>query len=94
MSKAIVFEFSGVVRIFAKQRDVHLTIADTATWCDVIAVLAQAVPALVGEVIAKDKRHLVGDYLINVDGTMTINNLEERAEVKDGTHLIFLTDAC
>ena len=94
MSKTLVFEFSGVVRIFAKQREARLTIADTATWRDVLAVLASAAPSLVGEVIAKDRRSLIGDYLINVNGELTVNNLDERAEAPDGAHLIFLTDVC
>jgi hypothetical protein len=94
MSKTLVFEFSGVVRVLAKQREERLTIADNATWRDVIVALASATPALVGEVIARDKRSLVGDYLINVNGELTVNNLDEHVEAPDGAHLIFLTDVC
>jgi hypothetical protein len=94
MSKNLVFEFSGVVRVLARQREAYLTIADTATWRDVLAALASATPALVGEVIAKDRRSLIGDYLINVNGELTINHLDERVEAPDGAHLIFLTDTC
>ena len=94
MSKSLIFEFSGVVRILARQREVRLTVADNATWCDVLFALSSAAPSLVGEVIAKDKRSLVGDYLINVDGGQTITNLDECAQVEDEAHLLLLTDLC
>lgn len=94
MSKTLIFEFNGIVRMLAKQREARLTIADTATWRDVVAALASATPALVGEVIAKDKRSFVGDYLINVNGDLTIANLDERAAAPDGAHLLLLTDLC
>jgi len=94
MSQTLIFEFSGVVRILARQPEAHLTIADTATWRDVLTALASAAPSLVGEVIARDRRSLIGDYLINVNGELTVKNLDARVEAPDGARLIFLTDAC
>ena len=94
MSKTLIFEFSGVVRVLARQREVRLTIMDGATWRDVVTALASAAPALVGEVIAKDKRNLIGDYLINVDGTTTISDLDATVTAADGAHLVILTDLC
>jgi len=94
MSKTLIFEFSGVVRVLARQREVRLTIMDGAVWRDVVTALANAAPALVGEVITKDKRSLIGDYLINVDGTTTISDLDATVKAADGAHLVLLTDVC
>jgi hypothetical protein len=94
MSKRLVFEFNGVVRILARQREVQLTIVDNATWRDVVAALSSAAPALVGEVIAKDRRSFVGDYLINIEGTTTVSDLDETVTAADGAHLILLNDLC
>ncbi len=94
MSKTLVFEFSGVVRVLARQREARVTIADTATWRDVITALASAAPALVGEVIARDKRNFVGDYRINVNGALTVSDLDQWVEAADGSQLLLLTDLC
>lgn len=94
MSKTIVFEASGIVYALGRQRRVVLTVADNATWEDVIAALARAVPALVGDVIGKDRRHLVSDYLINVGGRVTIQDLSAIAEIAEGEQFVLLSDLC
>lgn len=95
MSKTLILEASGIVYVVARQREIKVTVADSATWCDVIAALAQAAPALVGEVIAKDRRTLLGDYLINVGGTQTIQDLDaEIGPLAENTQLILLSDLC
>lgn len=95
MSKTIVLEATGVVYIIARQHEVKVTVADNATWRDVIAALARAAPTLVGEVIAKDRRHLLGDYLLNMDGTQTIQDLDAPVgPLAENTRLVLLTDAC
>ncbi len=94
MSKAVVVQTSGVVYTLARQRDIGLTLQDGATWEDLIAALAKAAPALVGEVIAKDRRHLLGDYLINVGGRVTIQDLSAAVQIGQGERVTFLTDAC
>lgn len=94
MSKTVIVETSGIVCVLAKQREIRLTIRESATWEDVIAALAQAAPGLVGDVITKDRRHLVSDNLLNVGGRVTIRDLSAVADVPEGEKLVFLTDAC
>ncbi|GEM_PF-1269218 len=95
MSKTVILETSGVVYIMVRQREIRVTVADNATWRDVIAALAQAAPGLVGEVIAKDRRSLLGDYLINVGGAQTIQDLDMAiGPLEDNTHLLLLNDLC
>jgi predicted RNA-binding protein with EMAP domain len=94
MSKTVVVETSNIVYALARQREIRLALRDNATYADLVAALAQAVPALVGEVISKDKRHLVGDYLLNVGGRVSVQDLSQVADIREGERVIFLTDAC
>ncbi|HOT91932.1 MAG TPA: hypothetical protein PLN71_10230 [Anaerolineae bacterium] len=95
MSKTLILETSGVVYTIARQREVRVTVADNATWRDVVFALAQAAPALVGDVIAKDRRSLLGDFLINVGGAQTISDLDTAiGPVEDNTRLVLLSDLC
>lgn len=95
MSKTLVLETNGIVYMIARQHEIKVTVADNATWRDVVAALAQAAPKLVGEVIAKDRRNLLGDFLINVGGTQTIQDLDTAiGPVEDDTHFVLLSDLC
>ena len=95
MSKTVILETNGVVYIIARQREIKVTVADNATWRDVVAALAQAAPALVGDVIAKDRRSLLGDFLINVGGTQTIQDLDTAiGPLEDNMHFVLLSDLC
>ncbi|MEJ5311679.1 MAG: hypothetical protein WHX52_18105 [Anaerolineae bacterium] len=95
MSKTLILETGGVVYMIARQREIKVTVADNATWRDVVFALAQAAPALVGEVIGKDRRSLLGDFLINVGGAQTIQDLDTAiGSVEDNTHLVLLSDLC
>jgi len=95
MGKTVILETSGVVYMIARQREIKITMADTATWRDVVAALAQAAPALVGEVIAKDRRSLLGDFLINVGGAQTIQDLDTAiGPLAENTRMLLLNDLC
>ena len=95
MSKTLILETGGIVYMIARQREIRVTVADNATWRDVVFALAQAAPALVGDVIAKDRRSLVGDFLINAGGTQTIQDLDTAiGPVEDNTRLVLLSDLC
>ncbi len=95
MSKTFILETGGIVYMIARQREIKATVADNATWRDVVFALAQAAPALVGDVIAKDRRSLVGDFLINVGGTQTIQDLDTAiGPLEDNTHFVLLSDLC
>lgn len=95
MSKTLILETNGVVYAIARQREITVTVADTATWRDVIAAWAQAAPALVGQVIAQDRRSLLGDFLINIGGAQTLQDLDAPiGALADQTRLVLLSDLC
>ena len=94
MSKKVTVELTGPARILVGRKEVTVTAWDSATWRDVIAALAQAAPALVGEVITKDRRDLIGSYILNVGGRHTINDLDGKAMLKEGDQLALLSETC
>lgn len=81
MSKRVTVELMGAARIVAGQREVSLTLPDAATWREAIAALARTVPELVGEVIAKHKRDLIGAYSLNLGGMEFVGDLDQPVEV-------------
>jgi len=65
-----------------------------AVWRDVIGALAQEVPMLVGKAITRDRRGLLPSYLLNLGGRYTIQDLDERAELREGDLISLLTETC
>jgi hypothetical protein len=94
MSKKVTVELTGTARILAGRREVSIKVQDGVTWRDVIAALAQASPALVREVITKDRRDLVGSFILNLGGAHTIHDLDEEARLEEGDHLALLSETC
>jgi len=94
VSKNLRVELDGVVRILAKSKEIPLVLSDGVTWRDVIAALAQSAPALVGSVITKDKRDLVGTRALNLNGEHSICNLDEIASFADGDFVMIVEEPC
>ena len=80
MSKSATVDLIGVARIVAGRKEIFLTLTDDATWRDAIAALARAAPGLVGEVIATDRRKLVGNYAFNLGGRTFVQDLDEEMQ--------------
>ena len=82
-------ELFGVARLVANAREVSLALAPGATMSDVVAALADKVPALVGRVIAADRRTLVDGYACNVNGIEFIRS--GAAPVESGDSVVILS---
>lgn len=92
MAQTITVQLDGIARILAKQKEIKLVVAPDATWRQVITALAQAAPALVGDVITKDKRNLVGT--LNRSGVESIRDLDAVATLSDADFLMIVEEAC
>lgn len=88
----ITVHLDGSARILTRRKEVVLSIAPNATWRDVIAALASAAPALVGEFITFDKRDLVGT--LNRSGKQSISDLDAKVDLSEDDFLMILEDAC
>jgi len=73
MNKQVTVELTGPARIQAGRKQVSITMQDDATWRDVVAALARALPALEGNAITEDY-DLVWPYLLNVGGRRTVRD--------------------
>lgn len=94
MSKQLIVELTGPVRVQAGLKEVSITVEDNATWSDVVATLARALPELVGTAIAEDRRSITWPYLLNVGGRRTIRDFGEKAQIQEGDHLSLLEETC
>lgn len=81
VNKGLTVELMGAARIVAGRGEVSLSLHSDATWREAIAALARTVPELVGEVIAKDKRDLIGAYSLNLGGREFVGDLDQPVEV-------------
>jgi molybdenum cofactor guanylyltransferase len=61
-------ELFGAARLFAKTREVALSLPEGATLAQVYSALAEKLPVLVNRVIAADGGSLVSGYACNVNG--------------------------
>ena len=72
IGKKVTVEITGPARIQAGRKEVSITVRDEATCRDVVTVLAEALPVLVGPAITEDRRALIPPHLLNLSGRRTI----------------------
>lgn len=94
MNKKVTVELTGPARIQAGRKEVSIIVQDDATWRDVVAALAQALPVLVGKAITEDRRDLIWPYLLNLGGRRTVRDFDENAQIKEGDLLSLLEETC
>ena len=82
-------ELFGVARLLAHKREVSLHLPPRATFAQAIAALAGEVPALVGRVIAADRRRLAEGCACNVNGVEFVRS--PGALVSAGDKIIILS---
>ncbi len=94
MGMIVTIELVGTARIHVGRKEVSITVRDEATWRDVVAALAAALPVLVGTAITEDKRALVPPHLLSLGGRHTIENFDEEVEIKEGDLLLLFEETC
>ena len=94
MGKKVTVELIGTARIRVGRKEVCITVRDEATWRDVVAALAAALPVLVGMAITEDRRALVPPHLLSLGGRHTIKNFDAEVEIKEGDLLSLFEETC
>jgi molybdopterin-guanine dinucleotide biosynthesis protein A/molybdopterin converting factor small subunit len=82
-------ELFGVARLVANTREVSLALSPGATVADVLASLAEKLPALVGRVISPDRQSLVDGYACNVNGLQFVRSMA--APITSGDSIVILS---
>jgi molybdopterin-guanine dinucleotide biosynthesis protein A/molybdopterin converting factor small subunit len=85
-------ELFGVARLIAQTREVSLALPEGATFSQLLAGLAEKLPALVGRVISADGSRLVEGYACNVNGLDFVRtSLFATATVNPGDNIAILS---
>ena len=88
----ISVELFGTARMACGQRLVEIDVPDEATSKEVVAILAETCPELIGKVILDDVTGLQKSYMFNLNGTEFIS--DDRLHLKTGdTLLLFSSQA-
>ncbi|MGV8025726.1 MAG: MoaD/ThiS family protein [Anaerolineaceae bacterium] len=84
-------EFSGLSRILAKANDMQLSLSPRQTYVDVIRLVAEKYPALVGNVIDKSKTDLFPSNIFSRNGKTVVMPDQLNDCPRDGEVLILLS---
>jgi len=84
-------EFSGLSRILAKANDMQLTLSPQQSYVDIIRMVAEKYPSLVGNVIDKSKNSLFPSNIFSRDGKTVVMPEEMNNSPQDGEVLILLS---
>ncbi len=84
-------EFSGLSRILASVNDVQLSLDPQHTYTDIINMIAEKFPGLVGNVIAEDKNSLFPSNVFSREGKTIVMPEQFKDTPQDGETLILLS---
>ena len=87
----IKVEFSGLSRILAGANDMQLSISNQETYTDVIRYVAEKYPALVGNVIEKNRSALFPSNIFSRDGKTVVRPEQMNDIPRNGETLILLS---
>ena len=84
-------EFSGLSRILAKANDMQLSLSPDQSYVDVIRMVAEKYPTLVGNVIDKSKIALFPSNVFSRNGKTVVMDEQMNDSPQDGEVLILLS---
>lgn len=84
-------EFSGLSRILAKANEMQISLSPNQTYVDVIRLVAEKYPTLVGDVIDKNKMALFPSNVFSRDGKTIVLPEQMNDCPRDGEVLILLS---
>ncbi|MCD4671791.1 MAG: hypothetical protein K8R77_03920 [Anaerolineaceae bacterium] len=87
----VLIEFQGISRVITKSKKLPLNIAPEATYRQIIQRLAVLHPALVGEVISKDRQTMLGSNMLSINGKRMIRPSDLESSPQEGDKLILMS---
>lgn len=84
-------EFLGVARLSTGMRETVLDMAEDATFRDVVRVLGNQYPALIGQVIQPDGETLYPSHVLNHNGRQTIPPRQMGQSLNDGDRIAVMS---
>ena len=87
----VVVEFAGLARMATKVRQCSLNVAEGTTFRDVLRILADQYPALIGNVLQPDGETLYPSNMLNLNGKRMIQPLQMEHSPHAGDHIILMS---
>ncbi len=87
----IKVDFIGHSRILTRQKEIQLNIEPGTSYREIIKIIAQMYPALVGQVISPDGLELFGSNMFNRNGEHMVQEDEMDNLPEDGDNLILMS---
>ena len=84
-------EFTGVSRMLTGMSELSMKVQPSATFSDIVGQIAAQFPALVGQVIEKGGRELIGSNLFSLNGQRIIQEGEMDGKPANGDRLILIS---
>ncbi len=87
----ISLEFSGIARIVTGQRQATLALDSKTTFRELIRMLAEKYPSLVGEVIKPDGETLYPSNMLNLNGKRMVQLAQMDESPQHGDRVILMS---
>jgi molybdopterin converting factor small subunit len=87
----VVVEFIGVSRILTKISKVELHIPEQTTYNQIVKVIAEKQPGLLGKLIDPETFHFYGSNMFHLNGEKMIRTDEMDEPAQDGDRLALLS---
>jgi molybdopterin converting factor small subunit len=87
----IFVDFLGDARLATSVKQTELRVPPGATYRDVVRILAQRYPALVGQVLEADGETLMPANMLNLNGKYTIQTDQMDESPSDGDRITFMS---
>lgn len=84
-------EFMGVARVVSGIKQVTLTLEEGTTFRQIVRLLGQKYPQLIGEVIQPDGETLHASNMLNLNGRRMIQPAQMDTTPSDGDRLILMS---
>ncbi|MBS3949194.1 MAG: MoaD/ThiS family protein, partial [Peptococcaceae bacterium] len=89
----ITVEFTTLARFMAGEARIHLTLPVETTYGEIVTCLAELYPAMVGIIIAEDKKSLLNSNLFIINGEMSQPAFIMNESPRDGDRLTIVSVA-
>jgi hypothetical protein len=91
MDMNISIEFAGLSRVLTGARQVSLDLEDDVTFQDIVRILADKYPTLVGKVIQPDDKGLYPSNLFSLNGQRMIQENQMDQSPGEGDRVILMS---
>lgn len=87
----VLVEFTGVSRMLTGQPELALKVTSDTTFADIVSLLGQKYPSLLGQIIDKNGRDFIATNLFSLNGQRIIQEGEMNEKPANGDRLILLS---